>query len=100
VVGVPRRSIAVAVVLDTAAVLGAAAVAGIAAGALSQYVVVHTLTLGYVDNIFTPRVLSSLDVRSVVELLAAACAVMVCIAAVLGGLIVRGARSATLRENA
>jgi putative ABC transport system permease protein len=61
---------------------------------------VHTLTLGYVDNIFTPRVLSSLDVRSVVELLGAACAVMVCIAAVLGGLTVRGARSATLRENA
>jgi putative ABC transport system permease protein len=100
VVGMPRRSIAAAVVLDTAAVLGAAALAGIAAGALAQYVVVHTLTLGYVDNIFTPRVLSSLDVRSVVELLGAACALMVCIAAVLGGLTVRGARSATLRENA
>ncbi|MDX6318986.1 MAG: putative transport system permease protein, partial [Nocardioidaceae bacterium] len=99
VVGVPRRSIVAAVVLDTAAVVGAATVAGIAAGALSQYVVVHTLTLGYVDSIFTPRVLPSLDLRFVAELLVVAAVVLVAIAALLGGLTVRGARTATLRDN-
>jgi putative ABC transport system permease protein len=100
VVGVPRRSIVAAVVLDTAAVVGAATVSGIAAGALSQYVVVHTLTLGYVDSIFTPRVLPSLDLRFVAELLVVAAVVLVAIAALLGGLTVRGARTSTLRDNA
>jgi putative ABC transport system permease protein len=99
VVGVPRRSIVAAVVLDTAAVVGAATVSGIAAGALSQYVVVHTLTLGYVDSIFTPRVLPSLDLRFVAELLVVAAVVLVAIAALLGGLTVRGARTSTLRDN-
>jgi putative ABC transport system permease protein len=99
VVGVPRRSILAAVVLDCGAILGTAAVAGIFAGVLSQYLVVRTLTLGYADDIFTPRVLPSLDLLAVVELLLASFAVMLCLAVILGGLTIRGARTATLREG-
>lgn len=99
VVGVPRRSILAAVVCDCAAILGTAAIAGILAGVLSQYLVVRTLKLGYVDDIFTPRVLPSLNLLAVVELLLASFAVMLCLAVVLGGLTIRGARTGTLREG-
>ncbi len=100
VVGLPRRSIVSAVIAELTAVLGAAAVAGIAAGVLSQYVVVRTLTLGYADNLLTPRVLPALDVAKVTLLLVAAFAVLLCVAVALGNLTIRGARTATLRENA
>ena len=59
VVGVRTRSIMVGVVAEFLLVLGAAALAGIAAGALAQYVVVRTVTLGFADTELTPRVLPS-----------------------------------------
>jgi ABC-type antimicrobial peptide transport system permease subunit len=99
VVGVPRRTLMAAAVADVAAVLAVAAVAGVASGAVAQYLVVRTLTLGYADNLLTPRVLSSLDVGTVVTLVAVTVAAMVCAAGVLGALTVRGARAATLRDN-
>jgi putative ABC transport system permease protein len=79
-------------------VLGAAAVACILAGALSQYVVVLTVTLGYADSILTPRALPSLNVTAVAALLAVAFAVSLSLAILLGGLTIHGARTATLRE--
>lgn len=100
VVGLPRRSLVTAVAAELTTVLGAAAVAGILAGAVSQYVVVRTLTLGYADNVSTPRVLPSLNLTAIAALVMAAVAVLLCLGVVLGGLIVRGARTATLREDA
>jgi putative ABC transport system permease protein len=99
VVGLRRRSIVTSVASEFTVVLGAAAVAGILAGALSQYVVVRTVTLGYADSILTPRVLPSLNLTAVAALLAGALAVLLCLAVLLGGLTIRGARTATLREN-
>jgi putative ABC transport system permease protein len=100
VVGLRRRAIVTAVAAELTAVLGAAAIAGILAGALAQYVVVRTLTLGYADETFTPRVLPSLDVPTVVVLLAVTFAGLLVVAIALGNLTVRGARTATLRETA
>jgi hypothetical protein len=45
-------------------------------------------------------VLPSFDLRFVAELLVVAAVLLVAIAALLGGLTVRGARTATLRDNA
>ena len=100
VVGLPRRSIVSAVAAEFTAVLGTAAIAGLLAGALSQYVVVRTITLGYQDSAFTPRLLPSLDLPTVAALLAVAFVVLTSLAVVLGGLTIRGARTATLRESA
>jgi putative ABC transport system permease protein len=99
VVGVRRRSIVMSVAAELTAVLGAAAVAGILAGALAQYVVVRTLTLGYADEAFTPRVLPSLDVPTVAALLAVTVAALLAVAIALGNLTIRGARTASLRET-
>lgn len=99
VVGLPRRSIVTSVTAELTAVLGAAAVAGILAGALSQYVVVRTITLGYAADHYTPRVLPSLDVPTVTALLASTFVLLLGVAVVLGNLTIRGARTATLREN-
>ena len=99
VVGLPRRSIVTAVATEFAALLGTAAVSGILAGALAQYVVVRTLTLGYADDILTPRILPSLDITAVSAVLAVAFAVLLCLATLLGSLTIRGARTSTLRET-
>jgi putative ABC transport system permease protein len=88
VVGVKRRSVMIGVVAEFVVVLGAAALAGVAAGGVAQYVVVRTVTLGFVDTAFTPRVLPSFDLTSAVTLSLL----------VLVGL--RGARTSSLRENA
>lgn len=98
VVGLPRRSIVAAVVVEQTTVLGAAAVAGILAGAMAQYVVVRTLTLGYADT-FSPRVLPSLDLPTVTGLLGVALVLLLGVAVFLANLTIRGARTATLREN-
>jgi hypothetical protein len=100
VVGVRRRSIVTSVAAELAAVLGTAAVAGILAGALSQYVVVRTLKLGYADDLFTPRVLPSLDLPTLAALVALTVAALLVVAVALGNLTIRGARTATLRETA
>lgn len=100
VVGLTRRSIVAAVASEFTAVLGTAAIAGILAGALSQYVVVRTVTLGYADAITRPRVLPSLDLTALAGLLAIALALLLCVAILLGSLTIRGARTATLRETA
>lgn len=99
VVGLRRRSIVTAVASEFTAVLGTAAVAGILAGALAQYVVVRTITLGYADSTFTPRVLPSLNVTAIAALLGVAFTLLLCVALLLGSLTIRGARTATLREN-
>lgn len=100
VVGLRRRSILSAVVAEFAVVLGAAALAGIAAGSVAQYVVVRTVTLGYADTQHTPRLLPSLNVGSMTALLAVVTVCLLVVAVTVAGLTVRGARTASLRENA
>ncbi len=100
VVGVRRRSILAAATSEFTAVLSTAAVAGILAGALAEYVVVRTITLGYADSLFTPRVLPTLDAGSLAKLSAEVLVALLALAVVLGGLTIRGAHAATLRESA
>jgi hypothetical protein len=99
VVGLRRRSIISAVVAEFLVVLGSAALAGVAAGILAQYVVVRTVTLGYADTLHTPRLLPSLNLGSVTSLLIVVTAVLLVVAVSVGALTVRGARTASLREN-
>jgi hypothetical protein len=100
VVGVKRRSVMVGVVAEFVVVLGAAALAGVAAGGIAQYVVVRTVTLGFVDSAFTPRVLPSFDLTSAVALSLLVLVGLVVAASAFAYLTVRGARTSSLRENA
>jgi hypothetical protein len=100
VVGVKRRSVMVGVVAEFVVVLGAAAITGVAAGAVAQYVVVRTVTLGFVDSSLVPRVVPSFDVGSALTLSAFVLGALVVAASCFAFLTVRGARTASLRENA
>jgi hypothetical protein len=100
VVGVKRRSVMIGVVAEFVAVLGAAAVAGVAAGGIAQYVVVRTVTLGFVDSSLVPRVVPSFDLTSAVTLSVAVLFGLVVAASCFAYLTVRGARTSSLRENA
>jgi hypothetical protein len=100
VVGVKRRSIMVGVVAEFLLVLGVAALAGIAAGALAQYVVVKTVTLGFADTEITPRVLPSFHVSTGFALGLAVMLALLVLATAFAALTVRGARTSSLRENA
>ncbi|GAB3775222.1 hypothetical protein FB382_004063 [Nocardioides ginsengisegetis] len=100
VVGVPRGSVMSAVIREFAVVLGGTAVAGLAAGTLAQYVVLRTVTLGYVENLSTPALVAAVDVPRLLLLTAATALVFGTVALASAGLTVRGARGATLRENA
>ncbi len=100
VVGVKRRSVMIGVVAEFVVVLGAAALAGVAAGGVAQYVVVRTVTLGFVDSSLVPRVVPSFDVGSAVALSALVLVVLVVSASCFAFLTVRGARTSSLRENA
>jgi predicted lysophospholipase L1 biosynthesis ABC-type transport system permease subunit len=100
VVGVKRRSVMVGVVQEFVVVLGAAALAGVAAGVVAQYVVVRTVTLGFVDSSLVPRVVPSFDVTSAVTLSVVVLLLLVVAASCFAFLTVRGARTSSLRENA
>ena len=80
--------------------LGAAALAGIAAGALAQYVVVRTVTLGFADTELTPRVLPSFHVATGVRLGVVVMLILLVLASAFAALTVRGARTSSLRESA
>ncbi|MGH3448981.1 MAG: FtsX-like permease family protein, partial [Nocardioidaceae bacterium] len=99
VVGLRRRSIIGAVLVEFAVVMGTAAVAGIIAGSVSQHVVVENLTLGYAARANVPRVLPSLDVTSILVLLGAVTAFLLATAVGVASLTVKGARTSTLRDS-
>jgi putative ABC transport system permease protein len=99
VVGVRRRQIMRAVFVEICAVLGAAGIAGILAGSTAQWIVVRTVTLGFVGDIRTPRVVPTLDVPVLSALVAIVLGVLVVIAMVVATMAVRRARAATLRES-
>jgi len=100
VVGVTRRSVMSGVVMEFLVVIGAAALAGVAAGALAQYVVVRSVTLGFADTSLTPRVLPSFHLSSGVRLSVVVLLVLLVMSTAFAVLTVRGARTSTLRENA
>ncbi|MCW2796345.1 FtsX-like permease family protein [Nocardioides sp.] len=100
VVGVSRRAVMSAVVREFAVVLGGTAVAGLAAGTLAQYVVLRTVTLGYVQDLTTPALIAAVDWGRLAVLSAITAAVFGVVALASAALTVRGARGATLRENA
>jgi hypothetical protein len=87
------------VLLEISAVLGVAGAAGVAAGSLAQYLVVRTVTLGFADELRTPRVVPTLDAPRLSVLAAIVVAVLVGVATVVAALAVRQARAATLRET-
>lgn len=100
VVGVPRRAVMSAVAREFAIVLGGAAVAGILAGTLAQYVVLRTVTLGYVQDLATPHLLTEISPLRLVMIALVAVVVLGVAAVASGSLTVRGARGSTLRESA
>ncbi len=100
VVGVPRRSVVSAVVRELGVVLGGTAIAGLAAGTLAQYVVLRAVTLGVVDNVKTPALVAAVDWQRLALLAVAAVLLFGVVALASAALTVRGARGATLRENA
>ena len=100
VVGVRRRQIMRAVFVEICAVLGAAGLAGILAGSTSQYIVVRTVTLGFVGDIRTPRVVPTIDIPAAERCSSAVCVgVLVTVATVVATMAVRRARASTLRES-
>lgn len=100
VVGVPRRAVMSAVAREFLVVLGGAAVAGILAGSLAQYVVLRTITLGYVEDLSTPQLVAEISPVRLVVLAAIAAVVLGVAAFISASLTVRGARGSTLRETA
>ena len=50
-----------AVVRELGVVLGGAALAGMLAGSLAQWVVLRTITLGYVDDLTTPALVAAIS---------------------------------------
>lgn len=100
VVGVSRRSVLVSVALEFVTVLAAAAVAGIVAGSVAQYVVLRSLTLGYVEGLATPRVIARVDPAQVGWWTLACVLALGAVAVGAGLATIRGARGATLRETA
>jgi hypothetical protein len=99
VVGVRRRQIIRAVFVEIAAVLGVAGLAGVVAGAASQYLVVRTLTLGFADQLRTPRVVPTLDAGGLSVLVAVVVAALTVVSTFVAAMAVRKARASTLRES-
>lgn len=100
VVGVSRRSVMSAVVREFAVVLGGTAIAGLAAGTLAQYVVLRTVTLGYVEDLSTPALIAAVDWQRLAVLALLTAVIFGTVALASATLTVRGARGSTLRENA
>jgi predicted lysophospholipase L1 biosynthesis ABC-type transport system permease subunit len=100
VVGVPRRTVLGAVATELLVVLGSAALAGVAAGAVAEYVVLRTVTLGTVEDSHTPALVASVQWPWLLLVAAGTVGVLLLVAVASGALAVRGARGSTLRESA
>lgn len=66
----------------------------------APYVVLRTVTLGYVERLTTPALVAAIDPLRLAALAALAAVLFGGIAVLSSALTVRGARGATLRENA
>jgi putative ABC transport system permease protein len=67
---------------------------------LAQYVVLRTVTLGYVERLTTPALVAAIDPARLAFLALLAALVFGGIALLSSALTIRGARGATLRESA
>lgn len=74
--------------------------AGILAGTLAQDLVLSSVRLGYADALDTPDLVVSIDAQRLALWALGTAAVLAGGALLSAGLTVRGARGATLRENA
>ena len=77
-----------------------AALTILAAGTLAQYVVLRTVTLGYVEDLSTPALIAAVDWQRLAILSTLTALVFGVVAVASAALTVRGARGATLRESA
>lgn len=100
VVGVPRRTVALASVWESVVSLGAAAAAGVLAGVAALAVLLPSLDLDVMDEDAVPRVLADPDVTRLVLLALAVGVVLLVVATATSVLTVSRARAASLRETA
>lgn len=100
VVGVRRRAVMGAVGGEFVGVLGVAVLAGIVAGTIAQDVVLRTVTLGHVESMATPHLITRVDSAQLALTVALAVVLLGVAGWLSAAMTVRGARGATLRENA
>lgn len=100
VVGVRRLSVMAAVAGEFVGVLGAAVLAGIAAGTIAQDIVLRTITLGQVEDMATPHLITRVDSGRLALTVLVAVVLLGLAGWISSALTVRGARGSTLRENA
>ncbi len=99
VVGVPKRTVLRAGLVDLAITLGAAAVAGVIAGVVAQRIILGQIRLGTADS-RSPEIAASIDPVALGGYVGATTAVLLAVSAVVATASVRGARGAELREAA
>ncbi len=100
VVGLARRTVGLAAMLELAVVLIVAMAAGLCAGLLAQQLLIGSLSLGVIDDPRMPPVLAQLDLDGAAILTGGLGVVVLTVAAVAAGIVVSRARAASLRESA
>jgi putative ABC transport system permease protein len=99
VVGVSRRTVARASLVELAITLGVAALAGVIAGVVAQWVILGKIRLGTADS-KSPDIPARIDLASLGAYTAATAVVLLIVAGLVARATVRRARAAELRESA
>lgn len=99
VVGVPKRTVLRAGLVDLSITLGAAAVAGVIAGVVAQRIILGQIRLGTADS-RSPDVAASIDPLVLGGYVAATTVVLLIVSTMTATASVRGARGAELRDAA
>ncbi|MGH3476500.1 MAG: FtsX-like permease family protein [Nocardioidaceae bacterium] len=99
VVGVSRRTVARAGLVELAITLGVAASAGVVAGVVAQWVILGKIRLGTADS-NSPDIPAEIDLVSLGAYTAATAIVLLVVASTVARATVRRARAAELRESA
>jgi hypothetical protein len=99
VIGVGRRVLFGAAMVEILWSIGGAVLAGCVAGVVAQALTARGLTLGYADVLATPRVTTAIDTNVVLVAGLAVLAAMLAVSALIAALTIRSAHAATIREN-
>ena len=99
VVGVSRRTVSRASLVELAITLGVAALAGVIAGVVAQWVILGKIRLGTADS-RSPDIPARIDLVSLGAYTAATAVVLLLVAGLVARATVRRARAAELRESA
>lgn len=99
VVGVPKRTVLRAGLVDLAITLGAAAVAGVVAGVVAQRLILGQIRLGTADR-RSPDISADIDLVTLGGYVAATTVVLLVVSTLVATASVRGASGAELREAA